>query len=47
MTNRKVFSSFDEESIGFFFMFNNNTMQHYVQDFLTQNMSQYSQSHEN
>ena len=48
MTNCKVFSSINEESIGEKnFMINNNTMQHSLfQDFLTQNMSQYSQSNE-
>ena len=49
MTNCKVFSSIDEDSSEEKnFMFDNNIVQHsFFQDFLTQNMSQYSQSHEN
>ena len=48
MTNRKVFASINEESIGEnFFMFDNNTLQHsFFQELFTQNMSQYSQSNE-
>ena len=42
MTNRKVISSIDEESIvEKFFMLDNSTMHHSFYDFLTQNMSQY------
>ena len=48
MTNCKVFSSIDEESIGEKnFMFDNNNMQYsFFQEFSNQNMSQYSQSYE-
>ena len=49
MTNHIVFSSIDKESIkDKFFMVDNKTIQHsFFQVFLTQNMSQYSQSNEN